>query len=179
MVIACIALLVALAGTGVAAVSVALPRGSVGTPQLKNNAVTSKKVLNGSLVKGDFRAGSLPAGAAGPAGPAGAAGPAGPAGPAGSVTKLTAVVNSSGSLARSQGTTSAGHLAVGQYEVIFTQDVTNCTYLATIGSPVAGAAPVGQIAVAPRTGSVNGVFVATRDSAGAFDDLAFHLAVIC
>jgi hypothetical protein len=95
------------------------------------------------------------------------------------VTKLTAVVNSSGSLARSQGTTSAGHLAVGQYEVIFTQDVTACTYLATIGNAVAGAAPVGQVAVAPRTGSVNGVFVATRDSAGAFDDLGFHLAVIC
>jgi hypothetical protein len=79
-VIAAIALLVALAGTSVAAVS-ALPRASVGTAQLKNNAVTSAKiknstvvsadVRNGTLLRGDFRAGQIPAGAQGPQGPAG------------------------------------------------------------------------------------------------------------
>jgi hypothetical protein len=63
--------------------------------------------------------------------------------------------------------------------VIFSQDVSNCTLLATVGSPTAGGAPIGQIAVAPRSGNVNGVFVATRDSAGAFDDLPFYLAVVC
>lgn len=77
-VIAMIALAVALGGTGYAAVK--LPSNSVGTPQLKNNAVTSVKVKNGSLLKADFKAGQAPAG---PAGPSGSAGPAGPAGPAG------------------------------------------------------------------------------------------------
>lgn len=89
LVISCVALSVALGGTGYATV-LQVPRNSVGPAQLKTaavtnkkiaaNAVTSAKVQNGSLVKGDFRAGSLPAG---PAGPAGLAGPAGPAGPSG------------------------------------------------------------------------------------------------
>ena len=80
MVVACIALLVALSGTGIAAVA-ALPNNSVGTAQLKGNsvtngklaanAVTGPKVKNGSLQKADFAAGQLPAGKTGPAGPAG------------------------------------------------------------------------------------------------------------
>lgn len=45
-----------------------LPLGSVGTPQLKKNAVIGTKVLNGSLTAADFKAGSLPAGPAGPKG---------------------------------------------------------------------------------------------------------------
>jgi hypothetical protein len=76
MVVACIALAVAMAGTGYAAT--ALPRNSVGTAQLMNNAVTAAKVKNGSLVRQDFRAGQLLAGPKGPAGPQGPAGPAGP-----------------------------------------------------------------------------------------------------
>jgi len=90
MVVACLALGVALSGTAVAA-SVALAPGSVGTPQLRNNAVTTAKVRNnavttakvknGTLLRADFRPGQLPAGAVGPAGPAGPAGAAGPAGP--------------------------------------------------------------------------------------------------
>jgi hypothetical protein len=52
-VIAVIALVVALGGTSYAAVT--LPRNSVGTAQLKNNAVNSLKVANGSLLKADFK----------------------------------------------------------------------------------------------------------------------------
>jgi hypothetical protein len=79
LVLASIALLVALAGTSVAAVS-ALPRASVGTAQLKDNAVTSRKVKNFSLVRSDFKPGQLPRGAVGARGPQGPPGPAGPAG---------------------------------------------------------------------------------------------------
>ena len=81
MVVACLALLVALSGVGVAATKLAVPRNSVGTLQLRNNAVVSSKVKNGSLLRADFKSGQIPAGPAGPAGAAGAAGPAGPAGP--------------------------------------------------------------------------------------------------
>jgi hypothetical protein len=101
MIVACIALLVALGGTSVAAVS-QLARNSVGTPQLRtgavtnpklrNNAVNSAKVAPRSLLRSDFAAGQLPAGPVGPqgpAGPAGAAGPAGPAGPAGAIGAIT------------------------------------------------------------------------------------------
>ena len=78
-VLACVALIVALGGTGYAAVT--LPANSVGTAQLKKDAVTSLKVKNHSLLVGDFKAGQIPAGLPGPAGAPGAAGPAGPAGP--------------------------------------------------------------------------------------------------
>lgn len=81
LVIASIALAIALGGTSYAAL--VLPANSVGTRQLKANAVTSAKVLNGSLVKADFKAGQIPAGPAGPAGAAGPAGPAGATGPTG------------------------------------------------------------------------------------------------
>jgi hypothetical protein len=89
LVVASLALLVALGGTSVAAVAVAIPRGSVGTIQLKDNAVISSKVKNGTLLRTDFRSGQIPKGATGargaqgPAGPVGPAGPAGPAGAAG------------------------------------------------------------------------------------------------
>lgn len=90
MMVAGIALLFALGGTSVAAVT-ALPRNSVGPAQLKANAVTNPKIANGavtnakiaknaitsskvqdkSLTKNDFADGQIPAGPEGPAGPAG------------------------------------------------------------------------------------------------------------
>jgi hypothetical protein len=82
MVVACFALLVALGGTGVAA-TVALAPNSVGTAQLRNNAVVSTKVRNGSLLRVDFKAGQVPAGKTGPTGPPGPQGPQGQAGAAG------------------------------------------------------------------------------------------------
>ena len=62
LVIGSIALLIALGGTGYAAQRLVLPRNSVGTAQLKNDAVVSSKVKNGSLLSADFKAGQLPAG---------------------------------------------------------------------------------------------------------------------
>ena len=85
---ATMALVVALGGTSYAAIT--LPRNSVGTKQIRNNAVTTEKVKNRTLIAKDFKIGELdgigepgPAGPAGPPGPAGPGGPAGPAGPAG------------------------------------------------------------------------------------------------
>jgi hypothetical protein len=72
-VIALIALFVALGGGAYAAMKV--KPNSVGTKQLKNNAVNSDKVKDGSLSKGDFANGQLPAGKTGPQGPQGPAGP--------------------------------------------------------------------------------------------------------
>jgi hypothetical protein len=72
-----LALFVALSGTAYAA---SLPRNSVGTPQLKRNAVTSAKVKPRSLLANDFRRGQLPAGPQGPQGPQGPTGPRGPEG---------------------------------------------------------------------------------------------------
>lgn len=103
MIVACLALLVALGGTSVAAVS-QLARNSVGTPQLRDGAVTNAKVRNNainsakvaarSLLRSDFAPGQLPAGPVGPQGPAGPAGPAGAAGPAGVIGAITVRTNS-------------------------------------------------------------------------------------
>jgi hypothetical protein len=57
MVIACIALAVALGGTSYAAIS--LPAGSVGTKQLKKNAITSPKVKNNGITGADVLESSL------------------------------------------------------------------------------------------------------------------------
>jgi hypothetical protein len=63
MVVACIALIVALGGTGYAAII--LPANSVGTKQLKRNAVVSKKVKNNSITGADVRESTLRVGTAG------------------------------------------------------------------------------------------------------------------
>jgi len=82
MVVACIALAVALGPASYAAVS-KVARNSVGTPELKNNAVISSKVRDFSLRSWDFKRGDLPRGARGLTGPQGPVGPAGPGGPQG------------------------------------------------------------------------------------------------
>lgn len=63
MIVACIALMLAMGGTGYAAIK--LPRNSVGSKQIKRNAVSASKVKNSSLLAEDFAAGQLPAGAQG------------------------------------------------------------------------------------------------------------------
>jgi hypothetical protein len=104
LVVACLALGVALGGTSYATVLQA-PRSSIGTPQLKNgavttpklaaNSVTSAKVRNRSLLRVDFASGQLPAGPTGPTGPAGPAGPAGAPGlSAVERVEVTSVTNS-------------------------------------------------------------------------------------
>ena len=92
-VVACLALLVALAGTGYAALK--LPRNSVTTVQVKDF----------SLLARDFRRGQLPAGKQGPPGPAGPAGPG---------AKWALVAPSGTIIAQSGGITSR-HVGDGYY----------------------------------------------------------------
>ena len=77
MLVALLALFVALRGSSYAALT--LPKGSVDTKQIRNGAVTSKKVKNNSLLFGDFKASQHsrlrgPRGLRGPQGPQGAQG---------------------------------------------------------------------------------------------------------
>ena len=70
MVVASVALLVAMGGTGVAATglqigsvgSAQLRIGAVTSPKIAADAVTSAKVKNGSLSRADFAAGQVPSG---------------------------------------------------------------------------------------------------------------------
>jgi hypothetical protein len=77
-VISCAALFVALGGTGYAVI--VLPANSVGTKQLKKNAVVSGKVRDASLRAQDFAPGQIPPGAPGAQGVPGEKGARGQAG---------------------------------------------------------------------------------------------------
>ncbi len=79
--VALLALFVALGGTAYAASS--LPANSVGTKQLKKDAVVSKKVKDHSLLARDLKPGELPRGPQGIQGPKGDKGDSGPLGPPG------------------------------------------------------------------------------------------------
>jgi hypothetical protein len=74
--VAYLALFVALGGSSYAALK--LPKNSVGSKQIKANAINSSKVRNASLLARDFKAGQLHAGLPGPKGAPGAPGAAGP-----------------------------------------------------------------------------------------------------
>jgi len=82
MVVACIALVVALAGTSVAAIS-ALPRGSVTTTAIHNGAVTTSKLANKAVTLAKLAASARIPGPRGPKGDPGTKGDPGPTGPTG------------------------------------------------------------------------------------------------
>jgi hypothetical protein len=179
MVIACLALAVALGGTGYAAVT--LPTNSVGTTQLKSNAVVSAKVRNRSLLPVDFKQGQLPRGERGPTGPTGRQGPRGAAGAAGppgaSATALWAVITSDYTLARGSGVTSVTG-SNGAYGVIFNRDVSNCAYETQLGG--ADFRPnLGFISAAHLVNNPNGVLVYTWNADRINEPRNFHLAVFC
>ncbi len=142
-VIATLALFLALGGSSYAALK--LPGGSVGTKQLKRNAVTSPKVKPGSLVVSDFRASARarlrgpagPQGTAGTPGPAGAQGPQGAAGPPGApglpATRLFASVRDDGELVSGSGVTESARVPDGTFTVTFDRSVENCAAIGTVG----------------------------------------------
>ncbi len=192
MVVACVALLIALGGTGVAAVTAVLPHNSVGTVQLQNNAVTSTKVKNGSLLKADFKVGQIPAGlpgSAGAPGPAGAAGAAGPAGPAGPGAKWALVKPDGTIVAQSGGITLTAKPSIGQYILDFGAAVTghliiassahasDLTFRGTVSAGPCGGTAEGS--ACPSGNDTNHVRVFT-DNAGesATEDHSFYIAVI-
>lgn len=150
LVVACIALLVALGGTSIAAVN-ALPKNSVGTAQLKKDAVVSSKVKDGTLKAADFASGQLQAGPAGPPGPPGAAGAAGPPGPG----ARWALVNASGAIVASSGNVSmTSHVAPGTYVLDFGEAVNGKLLVAVASAATAGLR--GDVIVAPCGGPPTG-----------------------
>lgn len=93
-----------------------------------------------------------------------------------------AVVETDGTFVRGRNVARVARLAEGQYEVVFTSDVSDGVYVASIGRPGIATEPAGEIGVALRcclTGreTNKGVWVDTHDSGGAYADRAFHLIV--
>ncbi|MDX6409042.1 MAG: hypothetical protein QOE13_2113 [Gaiellaceae bacterium] len=178
MVIACLALLLALGGTGYAAI------------KLPKNSVTTVQVKDFSLLSRDFKRGQLPAGAAGPTGPTGPAGPAGPAGASGSTTSKWALVRPDGGIvAQSGGITLAAKPSAGTYILSFGSAVTGKPILASAAyaadaSDQRGATSAGPCSsttegrTCPTSDNTSTAYVQTRSSAGSPADHAFYIVVI-
>jgi len=87
MIVACTALVVAMGGTGYAAIT--LPKNSVkarqiatnavGAAEIRSGAVRSAEIRDGALLRTDFKAGEVPVGPQGPQGPQGVEGDPGEA----------------------------------------------------------------------------------------------------
>lgn len=93
-----------------------------------------------------------------------------------------AVVNQNGTLARGKGATSSGYAfagVLGSYRVVFNKNVSNCAYVATIGTEFPSTPISGEIAVAPDVSNVKAVHVVTRTSGGIATNKPFHLFVSC
>jgi hypothetical protein len=201
MVIACVALLVALAGTSAAAV---IARNSVGTAQLRNNAVTNSKIAsnavtttkvkNHSLTRVDFANGQIPAGprgSVGPPGPAGARGPTGPAGaPGAGSTSQWALVSGSGGIVASSGGVSVQHPATGNYYVVFGTALTGKAILATqaltptdggfrggIAANICGGGSQGVVCTVSNTSSTVHVIVSNNANTSTADH-PFYVAAV-
>jgi hypothetical protein len=99
------------------------------------------------------------------------------------VREFWAVIERDGTLVRGRNVWRVARLASGIYEVIFTGDVSNGVYNATIGRPGIFTEPPGFITVALRASATvpeigKGVWVDTHDPNGNFSDRAFHLSVL-
>ena len=96
-----------------------------------------------------------------------------------------AVVTPSGQLARGKGALTAEHThrrgraIPGEYKVLFNEDVSHCSYKATLGSSGTKTPQVGDVGVARQARIANVVFVRTTNLKGAGADKGFHLAVVC
>jgi hypothetical protein len=178
-ILAVTALTVAVLGStpiGHAAKGLVLPSNSVGTAQLRKDAVTAAKVKNGTLVAADFKRGQLPTGAPGSAGPKGDKGDRGERGEKGDkgekgdpATRSWAVVNRDATIARQSGGISVGRIGTGFYSVTFDRDVSNCAVIAT--------AENGWVAITQPAGPR--VVYADVYNGIARADWLFHIAAFC
>jgi hypothetical protein len=107
-VIATLALFLALGGGAYAALK--LPKNSVGSKQIKANAVNSSKVKDGSLLAGDFKTGQIPAG---PRGLQGLPGSPGSKGDTGDVARWTSSIVPNEEITTTDTTSSAVPFADG------------------------------------------------------------------
>jgi hypothetical protein len=178
MVVACVALVFAMTGAGYAAGM--LGPNTVGTKQLKKNAVISSKVKNRSLLAVDFKAGQLPAGPPGAPGAPGAPGQQGPPGPG----AQWATVNSAGTIVRQSGGITATHPQTGGYVVTFPEEVTRHLILVTpalvsdlFTRGAAIAAPcVDFVASCGSANIANSVSVFTLSTAGSQENHSFTVS---
>lgn len=169
-------------GKAVVAVAACTPKGALGPvgptgPRGATGAVGPAGSAGFSNARG-------PTGDDGPAGPTGNTGPAGPTGAPGPNGKMliSALVGtpsgdlSSLTLERGNYAVSMSHTG-GVFDIVFDRDVSQCAYVATLGSGATLWA--GQASAARLAGNAKGVRVTVFDAAGNPQMAPFHLMVAC
>jgi hypothetical protein len=93
---------------------------------------------------------------------------------------LWALINADASIARSSGVTSAASEGTGEFQVIFDQDVTDCSYIVSPGlnGSIGSTAPY-FVGVTGRLGNPDGVWVTTYDDTGVATNESFFIEAIC
>ena len=91
---------------------------------------------------------------------------------------LWAAVNYYGALARTNGATSSSRTSTGDYRVVFSRNVGQCAYTATLGGHAGFFEPNGTVQVTGG-GDSNGVKVHTTNLSGTEADRGFFLSVNC
>jgi hypothetical protein len=159
---ATLALVVALGGTGYAAAT-------IGTSDIKDNAVTSAKIKNSNVKTRDIRNNAVKSAKVKDYSLSNQ-----------DVGVLFAQINSDGTTANSSGGVTSFGVFTGAYAVNFDRNVADCAFVATIAGPGDNTAGPGQVDVADLPeGLGNGVFVRTTNSNGGFVNTSFNLIVVC
>lgn len=176
---ASIALFIALGGTSYAALT--LPRNSVGSPQIRSQAVRASELRTGAVASRDIRNRSIrlaDVSTSARRSLRGQQGPVGPAGPAG--TTLRAAV-SKGGAAVTGNSRGVEHVSgTNEYSVAFDRDVGSCVATATLASVQAGPTleepEPGRITVATRG---DRAVVRTFAANGTPAEQPFHVMLAC
>ena len=92
----------------------------------------------------------------------------------------SAVVAANGNLVRANGVDSSARLGQGLYETRFGTDLSQCTWVAQIGSPDGVPVASGEISTSLRSpGDSQGLLHIVNGSNGVVQDRPFHLLVYC
>jgi hypothetical protein len=117
-------------------------------------------------------------GGTGSTGSPGSTGPTGPQGPP--AGEFWADVNVSGALVHGSHSNGSYLIETGDYQVNFTQDVSQCGFVASVVIQNSlYVPPAGGVTVAGRNGNPDAVFVTTNAPNGVATDEAFDLVALC
>lgn len=95
-------------------------------------------------------------------------------------TPFRAVVKADGTLARGRGTDASAPIRAGQYQVEFTESVSTCALVATVGGPGSRISTLPlTITTATRMGNPHAAFVWIKKTDDSDFDHAFHLVARC
>jgi hypothetical protein len=74
---------------------------------------------------------------------------------------------------------STSKLDTGNFNVKFSKDITNCSWLASLGAPSTSSGGNGMISTQVASSTNDTIQVTTLNTSGAAADRAFHLHVFC